>query len=383
MDKVKIIVPIFLMTYVSLGHLHRQYINYLGWDLDFTGSQMVITMKLYMLAFNLYDGKVLSEGKEDRASKKCAAMAVKEIPGFVEYMGYCFNFSTILVGPAYEYKVYEAACNGSVFYNKDGSLKGKIPSNVWPTFGPLLASLTCLGLFLTGGQYFPLQDPTDPQKNVPVIISEEFLQKSFIGRFLYIQLSLLIIRMRYYFAWKNSQGSNNIWYAGFEGFDDKGNQLGWEHSNNIDIITFETASNLKTLTGAWNKKTANWLGKYIYIRTGGSLVMTYGMSAFWHGFYPGYYLFFLWVPVLTQCERLGRKKLTPIFGPESTEYSPWGIVCMITTKTFVNYGIVGFLLLSYAWTIKTYSSLYWFGHVVPIIFFAILSILPSPKKKKE
>ena len=40
-SKVQIVVPVFVMTYMTLGHLHRQYINYLGWDLDFTGAQMV------------------------------------------------------------------------------------------------------------------------------------------------------------------------------------------------------------------------------------------------------------------------------------------------------------------------------------------------------
>lgn len=66
----KTAVPVFAMIYITAGHLHRQYINYLGWDLDFTGSQMVLTMKLYMLAYNLYDGHVLKKGKDDRASKK-------------------------------------------------------------------------------------------------------------------------------------------------------------------------------------------------------------------------------------------------------------------------------------------------------------------------
>ena len=29
----KTIVPLFVMTYLTVGHLHRQYVNYLGWDL--------------------------------------------------------------------------------------------------------------------------------------------------------------------------------------------------------------------------------------------------------------------------------------------------------------------------------------------------------------
>jgi len=47
--KLQIAVPVFVMSYMTLGHLHRQYINYLGWDLDFTSAQMVLTQKLYMM----------------------------------------------------------------------------------------------------------------------------------------------------------------------------------------------------------------------------------------------------------------------------------------------------------------------------------------------
>ena len=79
----KTLVPIFAMAYITFGHLHRQYINYLGWDMDFTGPQMVLTMKLYSLAYNLYDGEVLKEGKEERASKKCADVAVTSVPGII------------------------------------------------------------------------------------------------------------------------------------------------------------------------------------------------------------------------------------------------------------------------------------------------------------
>ena len=34
----KTLIPWFVMIYVTFGHLHRQFINYLGWDLDFTGE---------------------------------------------------------------------------------------------------------------------------------------------------------------------------------------------------------------------------------------------------------------------------------------------------------------------------------------------------------
>lgn len=377
----KTVVPVFLMIYITLGHLHRQYINYLGWDMDFTGPQMVLTIKLYSLAYNLYDGEVLATGGNDRASKKCAKFAVSKLPGILEFMGYTFCFATVLAGPAYEYKTYADACDGALLYTPDGKPRGKIPSQVLPTMTKLLGSIVCLGLFVVGNGMFPLLDPDDAQNNTPVLISEEFLARPWHYRYAYTWVSLFFVRMKYYFAWKNAEGANNIWYAGFEGFDENGNVKGWEEASNINIFDFELAPNLKTLSAAWNKKTANWLGRYVYMRTGGSLVATYGMSAFWHGFYPGYYLFFLSVPLVTFCERIGRKKLTPRFS-DGSRWCPYGVLTMMSTSLIVEYMVISFQLLAFDWSIECWNSHFWFGHLLCIVFYAIVSQLPTPKKKE-
>lgn len=44
--------------------------------------------------------------------------------------------------------------------------------------------------------------------------------------------------------------------------------------------------------------------RYTYLRTGRSLVATYFISAFWHGLYPGFFLFFMSIPLMTNIERL-------------------------------------------------------------------------------
>jgi len=186
--------------------------------------------------------------------------------------------------------------------------------------------------------------------------------------------------MKYYFAWKNAEGASNIWFAGFEGFDEDGNPKGWENSNNVDMFEFETASNVKTLSTVWNKKTANWLGRYVYMRTGGSLVATYGLSALWHGFYPGYYMFFLTIPLLTACERLGRKKLSPKFS--SSKRSLYGIVTIIATSLIVVYIVLAFQLLAFDWALAAWKSHYFFGHILCAVFYGVVSQMPTPKKRR-
>ena len=374
-------VPIFVMLYCVLGHLHRQYINYLGWDLDFTGVQMVLTQKLYMMAYNLYDGEVLATGKEDKASRKCAQFALTKLPSLIEFLGYTFCFSNVLVGPAYEFSIYRNTCDGSLLFTPDGKPRGKIPSNVWPTLRPLLTSLVNLAIFVIVGAKFPLLDPVDPQNNTPVSLTPEFLAKPWWYRYAYMWVGLFVVRQKYYFGWCNAEGANNIWYAGFEGFDENGNPKGWNNSRNMEIWKFETAPNIQILSKEWNKKTSLWLTRYTYIRSNGSLLAVYGLSAFWHGFYPGYYLFFLSVPLLTICERLGKKKISPYFSDE--KWSPHGVACIMATSMCANYMVSSFIFLALDRSWNNWKSHYFFGHIACIAFYLIVQQFPTPKKKEK
>jgi hypothetical protein len=375
------LVPLFAMLYLVMGHLHRQYTNYLGYDLDFTGAQMVLTQKLYMIAYNLYDGEVLSQGKDSKAAKKCSEYALPQLPNLIEFLGYTFCFSNVLSGPVFEFSVYRDVCSGQILFDDAGKPRGKIPSNVWPTLRPLLTSLINMGLFVFLGGMFPLNDPSNPQGSTPVVLTADFLAKPWHVRYGYMWVGLLAVRQKYYFAWKNSEGANNLWYAGFQGFDEEGKPKGWENGSNMNIWGFETASNVQTLSKEWNKKTSVWLTRYVYIRTNGSLIAVYSMSAFWHGFYPGYYLFFMSIPMLTVCERLGRKKISPYFSKE--KWSLYGIVTILFTSLAVEYMVSPFPLLALDRSWNNWKSHYFFGHIGCVVFYLIVSMLPTPKKEKK
>ena len=63
---------------------------------------MVVTIKLYSLAWNLYDGHVMRESKKGqelpRATSRCKDFCVDEVPSLLNYLGYVFCFSTVLAG---------------------------------------------------------------------------------------------------------------------------------------------------------------------------------------------------------------------------------------------------------------------------------------------
>jgi hypothetical protein len=136
---------------------------------------------------------------------------------------------------------------------------------------------------------------------------------------------------------------------------------------------------LQTMTKKWNKKISDWLTRYAYIRTGGNLSAVYSLSAFWHGLYPGYYMFFLSVPLATFCDHLAKKKLSPHFS--KTQFSLYGISGRLATTITVNSMILSFVMLAASWSWEAWTSHSFFGHIGAITFYFVLSALPWEKPK--
>lgn len=381
------VVPVFVMTYMSLAHIHRMVSNYNQWSLDFVTPQMIVTIKLYQLAYNISDGEKLRQaqhsGKEvGRGVQRCAECAVYALPNPVEFLGYAFCFSTVLAGPPIEYRIYDDAASGALLLDDDGKPRGKIPSRLWPTLIPFLVSLVCMGLYVVGTATFPFLDKDNPEYGIPVILTDEFLKRPIIIRFLYTHISLFFVRMRYYFPWKSAEGATNLWLCGFDGFDENGNAKGFDRGSNVDILVLETSQSFRKCTRALNKKTASWLNRYVYGRTNKSLVATNFVSAFWHGFYPGYYLYSLSSPLLSICERVASEKLSPdIVDTSRWEWKRilWNTLAQISVKFVFNYTVGPFFLLTWQWSLDFWKSYGYLGHILCIAFYLGVSLLPKKK----
>lgn len=120
----------------------------------------------------------------------------------------------------------------------------------------------------------------------------------------------------------------------------------------------------------------------MYFRCGDNLVLTYFISAFWHGFYPGYYLFFFSVAIFTNVFRLYQKKVTPRFteGPLAPIYGAVSIACF---SVFINYLSIVFQLLSWDRSITIWKSYFFLGHVLMVVVGLISAVLPKPKSAEK
>lgn len=377
------------------------YVSYLSGIFDFTGTQMVLTMKLTSFAYNLYDGtadKANVFPEKPHADKKVAKMyferqrfAVTKLPNPLEFFGYVYCFTCILAGPAFEYNDYIKSIDGSIFDRSvkekqtDKEKENKPPSSLLSALFTLFIGILCLVGHLVVSGHYPLARIYDAK----FIASHDHLQ-----RYGYTWVALFAERLKYYFAWKVAEGASILGGFGFEGYDASGRSLGWSAVENINIVGFETAPNVQTLSRSWNKRTQGWLERYTYLRAGKSLVMTYFVSAIWHGIYPGFFLFFMSIPILTEIERLVRVKINPLVVPaydgfnldtypkSFVGYAYW-FFNWVTTTISMNYIVQVFPIQSWGRCHAALGSYYYAPHIVLVLVYLVIKSLPTPKGSKK
>ncbi|CAG8653871.1 19051_t:CDS:2 [Gigaspora margarita] len=188
--------------------------------------------------------------------------SIPSLPPLLEFLGYIFFFGGFLIGPSFDFMEYRRFVNMEMyridktdnekhkFIKDDGKLSKRslyvIPDGFIPAMRKLVVGLFLIVCLVTFGGKYPFE----------WTLSEEFKNLSFVNR-------------------------NRV--------------------TNIDIIGYETADNIKQLLESWNMNTNKWLKNYVYLRVTPpgqkpgfiSTITTFGISAIWHGFYPGYYLTFI------------------------------------------------------------------------------------------
>jgi lysophospholipid acyltransferase len=151
---------------------------------------------------------------------------------------------------------------------------------------------------------------------------------------------------------------------------------------NVNIYHVEGAENLREVATYWNIGTQRWLKKYIFLnvlKEDGSgatwaTFVTFFVSAFWHGFHAGYYLSFLSLALATALLRMSRKTLRPWFLTSPMKKRVYHVLGMLMTSFLLNYLVIPFQLLTFDKSIKAFSHVHYYGHLVIGIAMVLLKI---------
>jgi lysophospholipid acyltransferase 7 len=107
-----------------------------------------------------------------------------------------------------------------------------------------------------------------------------------------------------------------------------------------------------------------------------------GVSAFWHGIHPGYYLSFLTVPPILMAEEamIGAFRHDEA-SPLQQQLFDWG--CWFFKMRGFDYNCMGFLLLRLDSTLRYWKSIYFAGHLVTAAFYLLGTAVKRMRLKKK
>lgn len=359
----QIIVFVVSILYLAARHMDRMIFNYGSYTLDITGPLMITVQKLSGLGFSIHDGIAKQEKDLPPYRKK---YVVKTVPTLLEFFGYVFQYQCILAGPNVFYSDYLNFITGDNFKvpnTEDGKLKQKPteePSPMFAVLNKVAVSFTCIGIHFLLAPHFPSSWLKDQQ----------FLGNGFLYKIGYLFVSTTLVRMMYYHAWILADAICNASGFGFNGFDDNGKPI-WDLTTNIEIYGFELGENIRSSIGVWNLGTNMWLRFIVYERIKShNTLLTFLLSAFWHGLYPGYYLAFTSAALFVSAARTARKHVRPYFLESKLKKVVYDVVTIVATRLALMYFATAFILLEFWSAVRLYQSLYFFMHIGALLCLA-------------
>jgi lysophospholipid acyltransferase len=325
---------------------------------------MVLTLKLTAFAWSYYDG---TRPKEE-LTKELYEKRIMQMPGVIEYFGWVYFFPSFLAGPAIELKHYTAFMEGKLFDEK--YYKGEGGSRLLATLKVLGITVCCGALTVVAGLFPP-----------SYILTEAFRAEPIWLKFVRVYLHSGPSRGKYYVAWFLAEASCVSCGIAYN----PANPSGWDKLRNCYPLSVEFGTNFREIINNWNIATSNWLRNYVYMRTTKdgkptfySTLLTYTVSAFWHGFYPGYYLFFVGGAIGTEVSKHGRRIFRRFFvtaddKPIYPRKFFYDVFTTIASQWTLCYLAFAFHLLSLERALEAWATL---NYIPLIIMLSLLVIFP-------
>ncbi|XP_022255486.1 membrane-bound O-acyltransferase domain-containing protein 2-like isoform X2 [Limulus polyphemus] len=327
------------MLYLSSLHLLRLQYEFGGWTLDITGPVMIATQKVTSIAFSLHDGLTRPEDKLTVHQRK---HIIKRIPTMLEFFSYIFHFQTLLCGPL-------------VFYN----------------------------------DYIDFVKGTNPQvsKNPEEVFIESPPPKQVVRKLagsIFFGLFLIFVVPFFPVNYLKGEAVANASGLGFNGFTTDGKPK-WDLVSNIDILKFELSLNVRDTVKTWNKSTQQWLKMIVYDRAPThKTLLTFLLSALWHGFYPGYYFTFFGGALFTMAARSVRRSIRPYFQSSRQMAFVYDIITCLSTKVGLAYIVFPFVIVEFYASLQVYWNFYFIGHILSIIaIFLLPKVFPPPEGQSK
>ena len=279
-------VALVLLTIRSIS----QTLNGTAADLSVKTAIMIDFIRLAQVAANMADADAIRR-KDDAlvtTRERYFAEPLKECPTLLEFCDFFFFCGSQVVGPPVEYRDFVDFINLKGVYGqmKPGSHIGPAMKRFGQTTLMLILTVV-LGILVDKKELF----------------RPEFMERSFIGRNLYmyavlsITISTLMVGFMFAETFMISCGQG---YS----VNKETKEVNYNSIRAAEVIKFNTSTSVLESTHTWNMRSHHYLKYYVSLRLKDRtlprnvvqfkpLLMTYIFSAVWHGPDPGYYFFFV------------------------------------------------------------------------------------------
>ena len=372
-----LIITILYLTYL---HLSRMFTDYGGWTIDDpTTIYMMTICKFSSLAFSYEDG---AKDDKDFKNEHHKEYKIVEKPSLLETFSYVYFYPTSVVGPSIEFKDFINFIN----------LKGcyaNLPKNliVKQFIQYFLLSLVTMAAYAVVGPKIP----------VSLVGMPEFNNNSFIYKVAYLYFGLIFVRMKYYTGWTLSYSCLILCGVAYTEKKTKEGELvqSFEKGDYGSIIFSEFGVNPKFKLAFWNRTVHLWLKYNLFTRTinidmkplknnmGLASLLTFLVSAIWHGYYPTYYFTFISLYLL----QTGNEVLVKV-GYYDYVAKRWYLTIFMSIFTQLMFDGVGVAFFNLTWGMFVNSLINLRGFYLFMIAFvySMKYIIKVPKKvvaKKE
>ena len=353
---------IFALSYSSFWLILDVIYRYRSPEIGYTYYIVILCNKLSTLGF-CYKDETKDSSHLDKHGMR---WKIDKVPSIYELISFSCYPGGCIVGPYFEFKDY-------INFIEHKEQYSNIPLSLVKGLLKYVLAVWWMGIAVFICQYV----------YIDFFISDEYNQTPFLIKLVYSYMNLIQFKYKGYSIWCFADGANILSGLSYSGNDEKGNPR-YEAMVSIRILGVEFGRSPRDIIGAWNHQTARWLKYYVYERVKRhrkeneekAAFVTFMVSAFWHGFYPGYYLFFIWVHLILAISKKVYK---------FRDYFNWmpDIMKWILSNLFFWFfvGQVGTLhinlQLKHAWNVLT--NTYFIGVAPIIVMYLLWWIIPNPK----
>lgn len=378
--------------YLTVLHVaNASGVNWNAGDLDFTGGQMVLTLKLISMAMCFQDA---NSKKPEELSNYQRAHVFAALPSLLEFLGFVFCFGNLLAGPVIEFRDYQ------MWVRREGPWAPAARKVPWT--GDFRAGVRAWATAMVSMVFYLTMEKV---WNFRLLATPWYAAQPLLVKLVTMQIVGTTYRTRYYFAW--SLGHCSLAFAGLDflkwedthGENDKDGgrdqRVGvWGRCRNAQPLRVEFCESSRLLAQYWNTTTGTFLRRYVYERltlpgrkpTFVTLMVTQLVSGVWHGLYPGYIMFFAGSAVLFAHSTVVYNYERAFLGeaPKNSRnplWLLWWAVKVFLTKQGLDFLAMAFLWLTWKECVAAWASVYYLPLLYMVSVLVLGNLFPVKVKK--